>query len=135
MEAAWIPFWYELDQPIEVGLAKEFAFWRVVPDYLGPEPLVFHNGPWRRDEVFVARGSIKTISHSELGAVRKVDTRGLDYTITLTDGTELTVNAEEEPGELYERSNERWEESSHSVSDWKFVVEFDSLGELLPANR
>jgi len=30
---AWIPGWYELDQPLEVGIDDEFVFWRLVPDY------------------------------------------------------------------------------------------------------
>jgi hypothetical protein len=29
VEVAWVPGWYELDPPLEVGLADEFAFWRV----------------------------------------------------------------------------------------------------------
>jgi hypothetical protein len=135
MEAvAWVPGWYELDPPLEVGLTDEFAFWRVVPDHLrGPERLVLYNTLWHPKDAVVARGTIAAIRHPELGAVRKVDTRGLDYTITLADGTELTVNAEEEPGKLYERAGEQWRESSRVVRDWRFVVEFESLSEPHPA--
>src|SRR5262249_53570327 len=87
--AAWVPGWYELDPPLEVGLTDEFAFWRVVPDHLrGPESLVLYNTLWHPEDALVARGTIAGIRHPELGAVRKVDTRGLDYTITLADGTE-----------------------------------------------
>jgi hypothetical protein len=67
----------------------------------------------------VACGTIAAIRHPELGAVRKVDTRGLDYTITLADGTELRVEAEETPGVCYERQ----------VTGWRFGVEFESLSE------
>jgi hypothetical protein len=122
--AAWVPGWYELDPPLEVGQTDEFAFWRVVPDHLrGPEPLVLYNTLWHPEDAVVAHGTIAAIRHPELGAVRKVDTRGLDYTITLADGTELRVEAEETPGVCYERR----------VTDWRFVVVFESLSEPQPA--
>ena len=134
VEVAWVPGWYELDPLLEVGLADEFAFWRVVPDHLcGPESLVLYNTLWHPEDAVVACGTIAAIRHPELGAVRKVDTCGLDYTITLADGTELTVNAEEEPGKLFERVGEQWRESSRAVSDWRFVVAFESLSEPQPA--
>lgn len=135
VEVAWVPGWYELDPPLEVGLTDEFAFWRVVPDHLrGPEPLVLYNTLWHPEKAVVARGTIAAIRHPALGAVRRVDTRGLDYTITLADGTELTVNAEEEPGKLYERAGEGWRESPRVVGDWRFVVAFESLSEPQPAD-
>lgn len=135
MEAvAWVPGWYELDPPLEVGQSDQFAFWRMTPDHIrGPERLVFYNTLWQSEDAVVASGRIVAIRHPELGAVRKVDTRGLDYTLTLADGTELLVNAEEEPGKLYERTGERWAESTRVVSDWRFVVEFESLSEPRPA--
>ena len=135
MEAvAWVPGWYALDPSLEVGLSAEFAFWRVVPDHLrGPERLVLYNDLWHPQDAVVARGTIAAIRHPELGAIRKVDTRGLDYTLTLADGTELLVNAEEEPGQLFERAGEQWRESALVVSDWRFVVEFESLSEPKPA--
>jgi len=127
---AWVPGWYELDQALETGLTKEFAFWRVVPEHLrGPQLLVMYNDLWDAKDVLLARGTIAAISHPELGEIRKLDTRGLDYTITLTDGTELLVNAEEEPGKLYERVGERWIESNRTIPDWRFVVEFEGLSE------
>ncbi len=52
-----------------------------------------------------------------------MDTRGLDYTITLADGTDLRVNAEETPGTCYERV----------IRDWRFVIEFEALSEPQPA--
>lgn len=132
--AAWMPGWYALDPPLEIGLTDDFAFWRIVPEHLlGPEPLVFYNTLWHPEEAVVARGVIASIRHSELGEIRKVDTRGLDYTLTLTDGTELLVNAEEEPGKLFERVDGKWAESTRVVSVWRFVVEFTTLSETSPA--
>ena len=126
--AAWVPGWYELDPPLEVGQTDAFAFWRVIPDHLrGPEPLVLYNALWRAEEVMVARGVIASIRHPELGAIGKVDTGGLDYTITLDDGTQLMVNAEEEPGRMFERVGGQWVKSPREVSNWRFVVEFEWL--------
>ena len=133
VEVAWVPGWYELDPPLEVGLTDEFAFWQSVPDHLrGAEHLVLYNDLWHPAAVVVARGTIAAIRHPELGAIRKVDTRGLDYTITLADDTELTVNAEEEPGKLYERAGEQWQVSPREVRDWRVIVVFASLSELQP---
>lgn len=134
VEVAWVPGWYELDPPLEVGLSGEFAFWRVIPEHLrGPESLVLYNDLWHPEDAVVASGTIAAIRHSDLGEVRKVDTRGLDYTITLADGSELLVNAEEEPGNLHERDGDQWQASSRSVCDWRFVVVFESLSEPRPA--
>jgi hypothetical protein len=131
---AWVPGWYELDPQLEVGNADEFVFWRVVPDNLvGPERLVLYNTLWCPKDAVVARGMIWAIHHPELGAIRKVDTRGLDYTITLADGAELLVNAEENPGLCYERGEGGWVPSSRVISDWRFVIEFELLTELRPA--
>ncbi|MBI3411051.1 MAG: hypothetical protein HY040_22180 [Planctomycetes bacterium] len=133
---AWVPCWYELDQPLEVGQSGDFAFWWLVPEHLrGPERLVLCNDFSHSGNLLIARGTIAAIRHPELGAIRKINTRGLDYTITLADGTELLVNAEEDPGKLYERDGERWAESPRVISNWRFVVEFESLSEPKPQER
>jgi hypothetical protein len=85
--AAWVPGWYELDPPLSVGLSSEFAFWRVVPDNLvGPEALVVYNTLWHPEDAIVCSGTIAAIYHPVFGAVQMIDTRGLDYTITLNNG-------------------------------------------------
>jgi hypothetical protein len=128
--AAWVPGSYELDQPLEVGLTADFAFWRVVPDDLrGAEPLVLYNDLWRPEKAMMARGTIAAIRHPELGEVQVVDTRGLDYTLTLVDGTQMLVNAEEEPGRLWQQVEAQWAKPARPVSTWRFVVEFATLGE------
>ena len=129
--AAWIPGWYELDQPLEVGFTGEFVFWKVVPDHLRcSERLVFYNTIWHAGDGVFASGKIVGIRHHELGEVRKIDTCGLDYTITLVDGTELLVNAEEEPGKLFEGRLGNWKESKKVIEDWRCEVAFESLSEL-----
>src|SRR5262245_39284355 len=102
-EVAWIPGWYEHDPYLEVGLEDEFAFWRVVPEELrAAEGLVLHNDLLRPGEAIFAIGKITHIRHPDLGAILKVDTHGLDYLIVLEDGTEIAVNAEEDPGKMFE---------------------------------
>jgi hypothetical protein len=131
VHAAWIPGWYELDQPLEVGAEGEFIFWRVVPDYLGnSKDLVFYNTLWHERNGVFGTGKISEIRHPQLGNIRKIDTRGLGYTITLLDGTEFLVNAEEEPGKMFEGEPGDWTESRRVISDWQCEVTFEALSEL-----
>lgn len=129
LEVAWVPAWHELDQSVAVGMAGEHYFWRVVPDGLSvPQALVFYNAVWNPEEMVAASGMITEIRHPEMGALRKVDTIGLDYTFVLANGTELEVNAEEEPGKVSEREGN----TTSAVDDWGLVVVFRSLSELKP---
>jgi hypothetical protein len=108
IHVAWIPAWYQRDPSLEVGVSGAYAFWRVVPDHLrGPEPLVLYKETdWRPDNCIVATGTVAAIRHPELGAIHRVDTDRPDYTITLAEGTEVTVDSEERPGKLYEWGGE-----------------------------
>jgi hypothetical protein len=121
---------------LEVGREDEFAFWRVVPEYLrGPEVLVLYNDLWRPEDGQFASGKIVSIRHPDLGDIRKVDTCGLDYTITLADGTEIVVNAEEDPGKMFEGKPGAWMESKRVVSQWRFAIEFESLSAFSPHRK
>jgi hypothetical protein len=120
--AQWRPGWYELDQSIEVGLRAEFGFLE------DEEPLVFHNTLWEPNRALAAIGTIAGITHAQLGPLRKVDARGLDYTFVLEDGRELIVNAEEEPGKLHERLEGQWQPAPFQTEDWTLNVEFAELG-------
>jgi hypothetical protein len=134
--AAWIPGWYELDPQLEVGLEDEFIFWRVVPGHIhDTDRLVLYNDLWHPEYGKFASGKISAIRHPQLGEIRKVDTRGLDYTITLADGTVLVVNAEEDPGKIYEGNPGARVESHRIVSEWRFDIEFESLSELSPKSK
>ncbi len=129
----WIPGWYELDQGLEVGLLDTFAFWRTTPErFNAPNSLVFFNTLGREHDIVKAFCRIKTIYHAELGDVQKIDTCGLDYTITLTSGTQFKVNAEEKPGQLVEKSGETWINSSR-ITEWQFVVEMEGMPALRSA--
>src|SRR5438874_1465309 len=114
--ALWHPFWYELDQSLEVGLVNNFDFFRVAPGYLTKEALpVFYFGNWRdKDLYFSARKRIIAIRHGKLGSIQKIDTKGLNYTFTMTDGSELLVEAEETPGLVYGHTE--------PITDWRIFV-------------
>jgi len=114
-QAIWIPYWYELDQPIEVGLDTEFEFFIEPPESLRHDGLaVFANGPDRDSTRTLPRRILK-ISNAELGDILKVSTDGLVYSITLADGSVLEVEAEENPGKI--------ENSTRVINDWRMVVE------------
>jgi len=128
--AAWIPYWYGLDQPLAVGVTDEFSFWQVVPDHLrSAERLVFCNGLWKPEEASTGVGTIAAITNRELGAIRQVEIHedGCEYAIRLADGTILNVEAEQEPGRIYEPGS-GW--SSRVVADWRCIVDFESLSAL-----
>lgn len=73
--------------------------------------------------------------HSRLGPIQKVDTKGLDYTLILANGRALMVNAEEEPGKLYEHLDGRWQPAPFQPDDWTLKVELVELGPLRPARE
>ncbi len=132
--AVWVPAWYELDPPmLEVGLTAEFSFCRDVSQgLLGNEPLVFYTG-LAGGQIDIAWGTIAAIHHADFGSIRTISARGLDYTIVLENGKQFIVNAEENPGQLYEQHEQEWTESALAISDWRFTVEFSALAEGEPA--
>lgn len=118
---------------LEVGLTAEFAFCREISDGLhGPESLVFYTG-LSGGQFDVAWGTIAAIHHADFGSIRTISARGLDYTIVLDNGKQLIVNAEENPGQLYEQHGEEWIEAALAISKWRFTVEFSALAEREPA--
>ncbi|MCA9070952.1 MAG: hypothetical protein KDA84_18625 [Planctomycetaceae bacterium] len=113
--AIWFPCWYELDQSIEVDHVNDFDFFVNTPDELKDgDRLVFYCGSWREGASFTRRAKVLSIQNKHFGAVRKIDTVGLDYTIVFPDGREQKIEAEESPGLVYD-----WPEP---ISDWRFYV-------------
>ena len=104
MIVEWIPSWYELDQCIVAGDVDLF--------YLSNENCFVDDFNRDADEV---RAEILTINHKQLGRIKGIITIGLDYTIYLWDGRVLNVNAEEDPGKIYN--------DSINIEVWKFDVE------------
>ena len=104
MIVEWISSWYELDQCIVVGDVDLF--------YLSNENCFADDFNRDADEV---RAEILTINHKQLGRIKGIITIGLDYTIYLEDGRVLSVNAEEDPGKIYN--------DSINIEEWRFDVE------------
>lgn len=61
---------------------------------------------------YEVRAEILTINHKQLGKIKGIITIGLDYTIYLWDGRVLSVNAEKDPGKIYN--------DSINIEEWKF---------------
>lgn len=108
----WIPEWYELDWNIIVGDIDLFTL----------KGDCFLNGFMREEEASdTVRLKILSITHPVLGALKGIVAIGLDYTVYLSDGRILTVNAEEEPGHIYD--------TSLVIDDWTCEVKASILEE------
>ena len=94
----WTAAWYELDQTIIVG-DKD---WFYLPS--DENNHFFFNELYQSNSFIRKKLEIERITHPVLGNVKGIVTIGLDYTIYLTDGTMLEVNAEENPGQIYNSS-------------------------------
>ena len=81
-----------------------------------------------------ASGKISRIRQPELGDIRKLDTCGLDYTITLVDGAAIVVNAEEDPGKMFEGKPGLGRVNARCLR-WRFAIEFESLSEFSPDRK
>lgn len=127
INALWIPAWYELDPSIVVGVTEEFVFHKTAAN----EVLKFYSGAKENDAV-KAIGTISAIKHNVLGDIESVDAQGLDYTLVLQDGRRLLVNAEENPGLVYEWVDDSWQPSDMVITDWTLTVQFASLSPLTP---
>lgn len=89
-------FWYELDQSIQVGQQSEFYFLK------NSKPLKFLNGLYEPDEGVLHKCVIQSIRHPDFGSISEINTSGLDYSIRLRNGTKFSVEAEENPGHVYD---------------------------------
>ncbi len=117
----WTAAWYELDQTIVVGDKA----WFYLPSDENKHS--FFSDLYQSNSFIRKRLEIMRITHPLLGDVWGIVTIGLDYTIYLSDGTVLEVNAEEHPGQIYD--------SSVVIDDWTFDVEVNVLDEAdMPEN-
>ena len=130
MTALWTPGWYELDQSLAVGDTGQFWFFQNPPqDLPGIERVdfVFFNQLSSAANCQVRTARILSMDHNALGKVNRVDTGGLDYIFTLDQGEEIVVNAEEDPGAVYNR-DER-------VDDWSLRVQLVDVSEPLAGDQ
>ncbi|HKO02957.1 MAG TPA: hypothetical protein VJ032_14760, partial [Thermoanaerobaculia bacterium] len=97
-DAIWVPAWYELDQSVVVN-DRDVFFFQTLKD--ADQRLVFSN--FRGDQPFFeAEATIVRIRHQMLGEVQAILAEGLDYSILRADGSCARVEAEENPGYVYD---------------------------------
>lgn len=94
LTAIWQAAWYELDQPIKVGLKDTFILIEKT------EVLRFYTGFAEEKEIRKIEGEILKINHRTLGEISEIHTNGLTYRIKLISGKEIVVEAEETPGKI-----------------------------------
>jgi hypothetical protein len=66
------------------------------------------------DESWLVHGKIESISHRELGRIRRVSIGDLLYELELLDGERIVIDSEERPGSA---------ESHHQIIDWTLQVD------------
>lgn len=135
--AIWTPGWYELDQTLVLGERQKYWFFQhpptadgensetlesanVNPDACG---LVFYNQLDSTKNCCVRYAKIVEMIHPQLGPLLRVDTDGLDYIFYPLDGPEVIVNAEEDPGTIYDS------EVDLEISDWSLEVKLAEVSE------
>ena len=124
--AIWIPGWFELDQPLEVGVHERYWFFENPPEEDAPQAdsydLMFFNRLTSETNCVIRQATVVEISHPELGQFRRIDTDGLDYVFYPLEGDQpLIVNAEEEPGMIYDRAGK--------ITDWTMHVVLSNVSE------
>ena len=122
--ALWTPGWYELDQTLVIGERQKYWFFQNPPDecrtHSEDVDLVFYNQLDSTKNCSVRFAKIVEMVHPELGELLRIDTDGLDYIFFPSDGAELVVNAEEDPGAT---------SSDVEVADWSVVVKLEQVSE------
>ncbi|MFT3921017.1 MAG: hypothetical protein QM778_00640 [Myxococcales bacterium] len=117
--AIWVPFWYDLDISIAVGEHGSFPF---EAEASAAGRLVFANGPSEPAREVERSASIVSIVHPTIGQTSRVSAKGLAYHLTLADGTELQVDTEQVPGQVFSVSDRRWAHLEHTSPEWLLNV-------------
>ena len=125
LNALWTPGWYELDQTLVLGERQKYWFYQTPPEAcLGLAEdldLVFYNQLDSTQNCIVRYAKIVEMTNPDLGYLLRVDTDGLDYIFFPSDGEEVVVNAEEEPGSIYD--------SGLEIRDWSVMVKLVEVSE------
>jgi hypothetical protein len=110
-QAVWKPGWHELDQSLFVGQRSRFRFQVPEDGQLGSQgPLVFCNQATSPQYSRLRDAKVVSLKHPKLGPLERIDTDGLDYVFETVEGRTFLVNAEEEPGVIYD--------SEIHINDW-----------------
>jgi hypothetical protein len=134
--AVWCPYWYDLDQPIAVGKRTQLSF-GVHPEeqisaqvrrwHASPPDAIFYGGLGGDGLWFDVDSEIVALRNSVLGAVQRITSQGLDYTVKLESGRELLVNSEEHPGAIWDPARRVWLHEFEE-QDWTMVARVRQYG-------
>jgi hypothetical protein len=126
-KALWTPGWYELDQTLVLGERQKYWFFNEPPEECvkpGDDvDLVFYNQLDSSKNCVVRYARIAEMVHPQLGQLLRVDTDGLDYIFFPVEGEEIVVNAEEEPGSIYN--------GGQQIDDWSVLVKLTEVSETM----
>jgi hypothetical protein len=123
IKALWNPGWYETDQSLAVGDRQRFWFFQNTPS-AGCDKnvdLVFFNQLDSSANCQVRFATVLEIHHDVLGQLSRIDADGLDYVFTPVDGPEIIVNAEEDPGTVYD--------PEIKIDNWSIIVTLGDVSE------
>ena len=106
--ALWVPGWYELDQTLVLGENQKLWFFQtppedIVTDETTPD-FIFFNQLDSTTNCQVRSARVIEMVHPQIGPLARIDTDGCDYLFFPIDGEEIVVNAEEEPGQVYDEN-------------------------------
>jgi len=114
-----------MDQSLAVGMKQKFWFFEEIPVQVVGDDIdfVFFNQLDSETKSVVRFAEIMEIVHRQIGNMARVDTDGLDYIFVSVEGSEIFVNAEEEPGTAYDAEFE--------IDDWALLVTLQNVSEPL----
>jgi hypothetical protein len=119
LKVVWRAAWYELDQPIKLGMKDEFWLVNELNN------IRFHTGLDDKKDLEIIKGEVLNIQHKALGAIAQIDTKGLTYKIELTSGLFIIVEAEEGPGKILKESSSY--KQDFETDEFQFDVEIGLL--------
>ncbi len=122
--ALWNPGWYELDQTLVAGETSRFWFFQTPPsDFPQVEnfDFVFYNQMASASNIQVREARVVSITHPQIGELKRIDTDGLDYIFYPVEGREIIVNAEEDPGTVYD--------APLIITEWSVQVHLGGVSE------
>ncbi len=123
--ALWKPVWHERDQSLVLGQQQRIWFCRRCAPSTDVDgnsvSLVLYNQSVEPQNRELRFATIVHLKNDVLGELKRVDADGLDYTFETVSEVKWIVNAEEEPGVIYD--------SDLRVADWSVWLTLSDVSE------
>jgi hypothetical protein len=132
--AIWQPRWHRNDQSLQVG--KQSRLW-FFPSESGQTQQLVEMG-WPENAFLLFNRTVSSshapesrtavivgIEHPVLGQLESIDTSEFDYVFRTVEGVEFIVNAEEEPGLMYDTEQP-------VITDWTMTITLMHLSDPVP---